>query len=387
MLHQRIWAGVAALLLSFALLTSQGYAAASRAVVTSGSMTTHTTDLNEELAQLFKVSSHPLDSVAGTNTVTASVASMPVLAAYTAGMSFTFKPVNTITGAATMNIDSVGAKSLVDTAGVALGSGDLVAGTAYTIQYFGGADDHFRLLTKPATAQTVNIQVFTTPGANTYTPTSGMAHVIAYCTGGGGGGGGADTDAADFHVGAGGGGGAGGTAIEEYSAGTIGASQTVTIGAAGAAGSATNGANGGAGGNTTFGALMTATGGALGTGSGVSASQVSSPAGGAGGIPTNGDINITGGGGTDGLAVATDGVGFNSTAGTGGQGGPSYWGGGGIVASQSQADGSTDDSQAGNDGTAYGSGGGGGVVLTTATGVAGGAGKAGVCVVYEFIGV
>lgn len=138
------------------------------------------------------------------------------------------------------------------------------------------------------------LQAFTAPGANTYTPTAGMKHCIVISTGGGGGGGGGDASAA-ANVGAGAGGGAGGTCIERFTAADIGASQTVTIGAAGAAGS-TAGGNGGAGGNTTFGALHTANGGAGGIGSGNAAKRAGSTAGGAGGVPTGGLLNITGGG-------------------------------------------------------------------------------------------
>jgi hypothetical protein len=223
---------------------------------------------------------------------------------------------------------------------------------------------------------TVNIQTFTTSG--TYTPTAGMDHCIVYATGGGGGGGGADVGTSTDDVGVGGGGGAGGTAIEEYSAATIGASQIVTIGNAGTAGT-TAGADGGVGGDTTFGALMTAPGGVGGVGSGTAAQNVDATAGGAGGVPTGGDVNIEGGDGDNGIAVIFAGdVGFAS----GGNGGASYWGGGGRGGAVT---GSTGTTEAGRAGTAYGSGGGGGANIETTAGVAGGAGKAGVIVIYEYI--
>lgn len=88
------------------------------------------------------------------------------------------------------------------------------------------------------------IQSFTSSG--TYTPTSGMTKALVFCTGGGGGGGGADSTGTSSS--GGGGGGSGGTAIELLTAATIGASQSVTIGAGGTAGAA---ANGGSGGNVT----------------------------------------------------------------------------------------------------------------------------------------
>jgi hypothetical protein len=234
----------------------------------------------------------------------------------------------------------------------------------------------------------VTLQAFTTPGANTYTPTSGMKSCIVISTGAGGGGGGADvTGAAD--AGAGAGGGAGGTAIEAFTAATIGASQTVTIGTGGTAGNNTGG-NGGTGGDTTFGALHTGVGGAGGTGSGAaSAVNTRTVAGGAGGIPTGGLANITGGDGDNGWAMqTTDVTDTNETSiAMGGHGGASFWGDGGRGGQNAQdaaAADSTAGSEAGVNGAAKGSGGGGGAVQNTATGVAGGTGANGFCLVIEF---
>lgn len=232
----------------------------------------------------------------------------------------------------------------------------------------------------------VTIQAFTAGG--TYTPTSGMKFCIVIITGSGGGGGGADaTGAAD--AGAGAGGGAGGTCIEAYSAATIGASQTITGGAAGTAGSGTGGTAGGNGGNWTFGALCTANGGTGGAGSGAGTQNVQVLAGGAGGVPSGGTLNITGGDGDNSMAFLTlDATDTNEIAGArGGSGGASFWGGGGRggVADQDAAGAdSTAETQAGTAGKAFGSGGGGGACLNTATGVAGGAGLLGCCLVIEF---
>ncbi len=226
-------------------------------------------------------------------------------------------------------------------------------------------------------SSTINIQAFTASG--TYTPTAGMDYCIVISTGGGGGGGGADVTTTDSHAGAGGGGGAGGTAIEMFSAATIGASQTVTIGAAGTAGSATNGTSGGNGGDTTFGALHTATGGTGGAGSGVTSAAFDSHAGGAGGVPTGGTLNVTGGMGTAGWAAANLASAAAAKIGRGGDGGGSYWGSGGTGGAMSGTV-----LVAAAAGVAYGSGGGGAATASNA-GRAGGAGVAGVCLVIEFI--
>ncbi len=216
----------------------------------------------------------------------------------------------------------------------------------------------------------VNVQVITAPGANTYTPTAGISHVIAVSTGGGGGSGGVDSDG-DSSA-ASGGGGAGATCIELFTAAQIGASQTVTIGAAGAAGDAT-GTSGGNGGDTTFGALHTAGGGVGGTGVAGTTSHVC--AGGAGGTGTGGLLNIAGGAGGTGLGIPT----LDSAL--AGVGGASLWGGGGAAGALVAAG-----VNAGTAGVAYGSGGGGSANVDTAAGQVGFVGAAGVCFVLEFFG-
>jgi hypothetical protein len=222
----------------------------------------------------------------------------------------------------------------------------------------------------------VALQVFT--ANDTYTPTSGMAFCLVLSTGGGGGGGGADVNTNATQTGVGSGGGAGGTAIELFSAATIGANQSVAIGAAGTAGSATNGTSGGNGGNTTFGSLHTATGGTGGVGSGVSSLADVIQLGSAGGVPTGGLLNVTGGSGGSALGFVNTPVGCAM----GGHGGSSMWGSGGRGGARR---GTIATSSAGIAGAAYGSGGGGGVTSEN-TGAAGGTGAAGVVIVLEFIG-
>ena len=132
-------------------------------------------------------------------------------------------------------------------------AGAILAGTATARQF----------LTSGATAApswrsfSINVQVFTASG--TYTPSTGMLYcTVLMCGGGGGGGGVAATTGAQVAAAAGGSGAE--SAYGVFSAATIGASQTVTIGAAGAGGVAGNN-SGGTGGTTSLGALMTAVGG------------------------------------------------------------------------------------------------------------------------------
>jgi len=108
----------------------------------------------------------------------------------------------------------------------------------------------------------VNQIVFTSSG--TYTPTSGMTHCVVEAVGGGGGGGGINTGGSGVSAS---GGGSGGYVRVRLTAADIGASKSVTIGAAGTAGSAAGG-NGGNGGATSLGTFFSAGGGIGGIGNG-----------------------------------------------------------------------------------------------------------------------
>lgn len=76
-----------------------------------------------------------LASVAGTNTITGTMS--PDLTSYSTGMMVIFTPANNNTGATTINIDSLGAKSIVKGDGTALESGDLQASTIHFLIYDG----------------------------------------------------------------------------------------------------------------------------------------------------------------------------------------------------------------------------------------------------------
>lgn len=206
-------------------------------------------------------------------------------------------------------------------------------------------------------------QVFT--GSGTYTPTTGMTFADIEVQAGGGGGGGTSTSGATT-ASAGGGGGGGGYSRKVFTAATISASQSVTVGAAGLAGVVAGG-NGGTGGTSSVGALISATGGTGGAGSSATVLAAVSP--GSGGTGSSGDFNTVGAPGTAGLTSA-----LVVMSGTGGS---SFFGGGGrgLVAANT-----------GNSGTSYGGGGGGGA-NSNSTQTAGGAGFAGIVIITEYISV
>lgn len=67
------------------------------------------------------------------------VASASTIAALTAGLSVRFKAANANTAASTLNVNSLGVKSIVTTAGTALPAGAISAGAIVTVTYDGTA--------------------------------------------------------------------------------------------------------------------------------------------------------------------------------------------------------------------------------------------------------
>lgn len=146
-----------------------------------------------------------------------------------------------------------------------------------------------------------SIQYFTSSA--TYTPTNGKTTFLAFATGGGGGSGGSLNGGSS-------GAGGGGTAIRLYSATEMGASATVTVGAAGSAGSSGAGGTGGASSFDPAGTGLTMTG-----------------SGGGGSLGGSGAPNSPGaGGGTTNSLFAIDGQ--RGGYGYGEAGGVSFWAGG-----------------------------------------------------------
>jgi hypothetical protein len=99
---------------------------------------------NEEITAARRLGAINLISVAGTNTITATTA--PSTTSLQDGQLFKLKPAANNSGAATLNISTIGAKPVVSSAGTALGSDDLQASTVYLIEYY-QPNDLFRVLT------------------------------------------------------------------------------------------------------------------------------------------------------------------------------------------------------------------------------------------------
>lgn len=308
----------------------------------------------------------------GTNSGTANALAFtctPTFTSYTAGIVLRGRITADNSSTVTVNFNGVGAKSVVKRDGTALASGDLQGPDLLELAY-DSTSDVFRALNASSVVTTGRLSAVRTYTANdTWTKPTGVDFIIVEALGGGGGGGGADVDAGPGS-GCGAGGGAGGYAREKIAAASLGATETVTIGALGAAGAAGNNA-GSNGGNTTFGAHVTANGG-TGGGSMPAAGSVQRVAGGAGGTASGGDINITGQNGGDCLRNA-------NTFQLGGRGADSiiYGTGGAEIWGVS--------SLTGRAGTGYGSGGGGAAADDGGVDSAGGAGTVGIVVVYEYV--
>lgn len=240
-------------------------------------------------------------------------------------------------------------------------------------------------------ATLTDLQIFTTPGVNTWTKpvafTPQTVDVIVIC-GGGGGGGGRKVASATAGVGGGGGGG-GGMSFGTIPASSLGATVNVQVGAggtggAGATAASTSGSAGGNAGASYFGAsLATASlgvpnpGGGLGGGAGSGgqgsggSSQAIFPGGGGGSASSAGNVGPAGtaafgggGGGGSGGGVNT-----GAAANAGGPGAANYASGAtaGGAAGAVNTNGSAGGSAATNAGIPGGGGGGGGGCVTAAT--------------------
>ncbi len=286
-------------------------------------------------------------SAAGSDTYAITYDTAP--SAYETGQVFLFKADVANTGAATLNVNALGAKTIKKIANGTssdLSDNDIIANQLVLVGYDG---TNMQLLGGSATMPAYKEEIFDSSGTWTKPSTVSSVHVI--CIGGGGGGGGNGGGS----TGGPGGGSAGFITATVAVTGNI----TVTVGAGGAGGVGTG--NGAAGGNTTFGSDVTAGGGGGGIGNdgAVGAAGTTSSSGNATVIDSsNGTAGSTRSG-------AAGGAGGNSPTilkiisigGTGGAGGT----------------GSGDDGDAG---TGFGSGGGG-----AGGGNNGGAGASGFCIV------
>lgn len=206
------------------------------------------------------------------------------------------------------------------------------------------------------------VQTFSANG--TWTKPAGCVAVLVEVLGGGGGSGGTTTTGVAEASESGGGGG-GGYSRRWITSG-LGATETVTVGAAGAAG-ATAGGTGGTGGTTSFGTWLSATGGTGGGGSTTSATATIG-VGGTGGTGATGDLNILGSDGGHGRTITGNRM-------------ITCYGGASFMAGSRRAPSAAG---AGTAGKAFGGGASGTSISASTSSVAGAAGEVGIVIVHEF---
>jgi hypothetical protein len=103
-----------------------------------------------QLSQVQEAKGTWLTGVAGTDTITASTTPAPT--AYTTGQVFRFTAAATNTGAVTLNVASLGARSLTKQGGSALAAGDLVSGRVYEVLVTAAGLDLLNYAVTPAAA-------------------------------------------------------------------------------------------------------------------------------------------------------------------------------------------------------------------------------------------
>ena len=278
----------------------------------------------------------------------------PAITAYAAGQRFRIQFNAASTGAATLNLNGLGTKSMkiFTAAGALTDPVAIPAGFLTDAEYNGSV---FVVMNPVIGLSPHGCQTFTANGTFIVPENVYNIYISSTAGGSGGAGGGCSSVQTGYYCGGGAGGGAGQWIIKQACSVTPLQSIPVIIGAGGVGGTTTAGANGGsggAGGNTIIGSLITLTG-------------AGAPQGGAGGINAGGGMPGTGypGGswGTDGFpanASTIQGIG-NGGAGASGP----FGGGGGSGRSGSLG------SLGGASCPAYGYGSGGGGGATGITGV------------------
>lgn len=337
----------------------------------------------QRLKSLFDASALPLTSVAGTgNAVTASLDPPLDAGGLVNGMKFTITWAASNTGAVTLAINGGSAVPVVDADNVALSASTLVAGRRSLLEFVSGS---FRILSSAGgggSGAGPDRQTFTASGTWTK-PTGYDPDTIVMVELWGGGGGGGRSGAGNALTGTSGGG--GGYVQQFFRIADLPASVSVTVGAGGSPAAAANAA-GTAGGNSSFGSLLTAYGGAAG-------GAYNTSGGVGGGILATGSMGNGAGGGGNATHPWGGGGGTNSlgTGNTANPGGSSYLGGGGGAAGNNAGGTSVFGGNGGagpgatlvaNSGTAPGGGGGGGPANNSTA--AAGAGARGECRVTIF---
>nr|WP_278436407.1 DUF2793 domain-containing protein [Brucella anthropi] len=227
------------------------------------------------------------------NALTASITPAP--SSYTEGQVLRIKIATKNTGAATLNLNGLGARPITRPTGMPLIEGDLPAGGIVEM-IVGAASILFVGLTQAGGSTSL---VFSSTGVTNWTVPAGVYRALARVWGAGGGGGGCSNSVSA----ASGGGGAG--YAEGYISLVPGSTVPITVGVGGAGGvgSSSGFGNGLPGGSSSVGGLISATGGGPGLGSN---SGVQASGSGDAGTGSGGALNLTGVPGGYAIGVSAD---------------------------------------------------------------------------------
>ncbi|MCX5496424.1 hypothetical protein OSH11_17085 [Kaistia dalseonensis] len=225
-----------------------------------------------------------ISGVAGGTANALTVTLAPAPTALSAGMlAWVYTGATPNTGAATLNENALGVKSILRVDGSPLQSGDLPASTPVPLYYDGAAWRN--LIAGGPNAQPKGQMTWAVAGTYSFVVPAGVYLVYAKVWGAGGGGGGAQyTSARAAAMG-----GAGGAYAERYIPVTPGQTLAIVIGGGGSGGSASGG-NGGQGGSSSVAGSVIAPGGSGGVGATDTLAGGSVP----GGVATTGTVNIAG---------------------------------------------------------------------------------------------
>lgn len=207
--------------------------------------------LNQQTIQVSYIQNNSFiyaTDVGAAGTLSATLSPSP--ASYAAGLKVLIKVNATNAGASTINLNGLGAKSIIKMNGNALTGGEMRAGGIAELLYDG---TNFQLANPVETNSFTNVTKVTATG--NFTVPAGIYKILVKAWGGGGGGAGSALN----HCGGGGG---SGSYSESYLNVTPGQVIACTIGAGGSGGTGAN--NGTAGGSTSFGAYVTCGGGLFG---------------------------------------------------------------------------------------------------------------------------
>ena len=231
----------------------------------------------------------------------------PAITAYSAGQEFTFKANTANTGAATLNVSGLGAKTIKKNYNEDLVTGDILANQIVKVVYDG---TNMQLIsTTSGLGKSTTTEIFSADG--TWTKPTGAKIIRVICVGAGGGGGGGSSRSSGLQRAGGSGGGGGARTERVFDVSYLPTTVSVTVPAGGTGGGGD--ASGTSGGSASFGNYLIAYGGGAGVNNASTAATGGSGGGTAGQGQTGSTSNISGGSPSSAAVSGVSGQGAGAT--------------------------------------------------------------------------